>query len=96
MKELSVTMLPEDSVLADFTMDLEELGPDLHTEARSVAGRTRQAQDAFEVAVILATLGYGDQRARELGCRNVFELAEKVTSLLPLFGGRRMSPGGNS
>ncbi|UZX04260.1 hypothetical protein F8G81_17835 [Arthrobacter sp. CDRTa11] len=87
-----MTMLPEDSVLADFTMDLEELGPDLHTEARSVAGRTRQAQDAFEVAVILATLGYGDQRARELGCRNVFELAEKVTSLLPLFGGPADEP----
>lgn len=82
-----MTTLPEASVLADFTMDLDEMGPDLHAEARSVAGRTRQAQDAFEVAVILATLGYSDQRARELGCRDVFELAEKVTALLPLFGG---------
>ncbi|MDQ0677393.1 hypothetical protein QFZ30_000775 [Arthrobacter pascens] len=82
-----MTTLPEHAVLADFTMDLDELGPDLHTEARSVAGRTRHAQDAFEVAVILGTLGYSDQRARELGCRDVFDLAEKVMSLLPLFGG---------
>ncbi|WP_104042630.1 hypothetical protein [Arthrobacter sp. ZGTC412] len=82
-----MTTLPEGRSLNDFTMGFDELGPDLHAEARSVAGRTRQAQDAFEVAVILATLGYSDQRARELGCRDVFELAEKVTSLLPLYGG---------
>jgi hypothetical protein len=68
-------------------MDLDELGPDLHAEARSVAGRTRQAQDAFEVAVILATLGYSNQRARELGCRDIFDLGGKVMSLLPLFRG---------
>jgi hypothetical protein len=82
-----MTTLPDDAGLANFSLDLDELGPDLHAEARSVAGRTRQAQDAFEVAVILATLGYNDHRARELGCQNVFELAEKVMSLLPLFGG---------
>lgn len=82
-----MTTLPEDAVLADFTLEQDELGPDLQPEARSVAGRTRQAQDAFEVAVILATLGYSDERARELGCRDVFELAEKVMLLLPLFGG---------
>lgn len=82
-----MSKLPEDAVLANFSTDLDELGPDLHAEARSVAGRTRQAQDAFEVAVILGTLGYNDQRARELGCRDVFELADKIVSLLPLYGG---------
>jgi hypothetical protein len=87
-----MTTLPEGPSLTDFTMRLDELGPDLHAEARSVAGRTRQAQDAFEVAVILATLGYNDQRARELGYRDVFELAEKVAALLPLYGGPADEP----
>lgn len=87
-----MSKLPEDGVLADFSTDLDELGPDLHAEARSVAGRTRHAQDAFEVAVILGTLGYNDQRARELGCRDVFELADKIVSLLPLYGGPADEP----
>lgn len=73
--------------LTDLVLDLDDLGADLHEEARSVAARTRQAQDAFEVAVVLATLGYDDRRARELGCRDVFHLAERVMALLPLFGG---------
>ena len=87
-----MSKLPDDAVFADFATDLDELGPDLHAEARSVAGRTRQAQDAFEVAVILGTLGYNDQRARELGCRDVFDLAEKIVSLLPLYGGPADEP----
>lgn len=82
-----MTTLPESGVLVDYTTYFDELGPDLHAEARSVAGRTRHAQDAFEVAVILATLGYNDKRARELGCRDVFDLARKVIALLPLFPG---------
>ncbi|WP_395398449.1 hypothetical protein ACHMXB_11470 [Arthrobacter sp. UC242_113] len=87
-----MSQLPEDAVLADFVTELDEWGPDLHAEARSVAGRTRHAQDAFEVAVILGTLGYTDQRARDLGCRDVFDLSEKVEPLLPLFDGPADEP----
>lgn len=87
-----MSKLPDDAVLADLITDLDDLGPDLHAEARSVAGRTRQAQDAFEVAVILGTVGYNDQRARELGCRDVFDLSEKIVSLLPLFDGPADEP----
>ncbi len=76
-----------DGALTDLLLESDDFGADLHAEARSVAARTRQAQDAFEVAVILATLGYDDRRARELGCRDVFHLAERVTTLLPLFAG---------
>lgn len=60
---------------------------ELHAEARTVAAHTRSAQDPFEVAVILATRGYTDQRARELGSLDVFGLAERIYPLLPMFGG---------
>lgn len=64
-----------------------ELPPDLHEQARTVAAHTRTAQDAFEVAVILATCGYTDQRAQELGSADVFALAKRIYPLLPLFTG---------
>ena len=72
---------------ADLVRPAAPAAPDLHVEARSVAARTRDAQDSFEVAVLLATMGYGDRRARELGCRDLFDLAEQLLPLLPLFQG---------
>ena len=50
-----------------------------------MAARTRGTEDAFEVAVVLTTMGYDDGRARLLGCADLFDLAENLLPLLPLF-----------
>lgn len=72
---------------APLDWSVDELRADLHVEARTVAAHTRTAQDAFEVAVVLATCGYTDQRAQELGSGDVFNLAERIYPLLPMFTG---------
>lgn len=70
-------------------LSVPPLPEDLHAEARTVAAHTRAAQDPFEVAVILATRGYTDLRARELGSPDVFDLAARIHPLLPMFTGHR-------
>ena len=59
---------------------------DLQLEARTVLSHSAEPQNAFEVAVILETLGYTDDAARELGCKDVFELGRRVYLVIGDFG----------
>jgi hypothetical protein len=55
---------------------------DLHVEARTVLSHTAEPQNAFEVAVILETLGHTDATARGRGYEDIFDLARHLYETL--------------
>lgn len=58
---------------------------DLHVEARSVLAHSPHPQNAFEVAIVLETLGYTDGSARALGSSGLFDLANRVYARCDLY-----------
>lgn len=55
---------------------------DLQVEARTVLSHTAEPQNAFEVAVILETLGHTDATARARGYDDLFDLARHLHETL--------------
>jgi hypothetical protein len=58
---------------------------DLEIETRAVLARTPEPQNAFEVAVILETLGYNDPVAQGLGTESLFDLGKSVFEVVKDF-----------
>lgn len=65
---------------------------DLEVEARAVLARTPEPQNAFEVAVVLETLGYNDAVAQGLGADGLFDLARSVFAVMKDFGSLKRQP----
>ena len=59
---------------------------DLQIEARTVLAHTAEPQNAFEVAVIMETLGHTDATARARGYSDLFDLARHLHESLDEFG----------
>jgi hypothetical protein len=62
-----------------------QMGHDLHAEACAVLEITPDPQNSFEIAVVLSTLGYTDVEAVGLGCRDLFEMAERIYEVIELY-----------
>lgn len=67
---------------ASFDTRILRFDDDLQVEARTVLSHTAEPQNAFEVAVILETLGHTDATARARGYQDLFDLARHLHETL--------------
>jgi hypothetical protein len=67
---------------ASFDTQILRFDDDLQVEARTVLSHTAEPQNAFEVAVILETLGHTDATARARGYEDLFDLARRLAETL--------------
>lgn len=67
---------------ASFDSQILRFDDDLQVEARTVLAHTAEPQNAFEVAVILETLGHTDATARARGYDDLFDLARRLHDTL--------------
>jgi hypothetical protein len=58
---------------------------DLHAEACAVLEISPDPQNSFEIAVVLSTLGYTDDSATGFGCRDLFDMAERIYEVVELY-----------
>lgn len=58
---------------------------DFHAEACAVLEISPDPQNSFEIAVVLSTLGYTDVEAAGLGCRDLFQMAERIYEVVELY-----------
>jgi hypothetical protein len=58
---------------------------DLHAEACAVLEISPDPQNSFEIAVVLSTLGYTDASAAGFGCRDLFDMAERIYEVVELY-----------
>jgi hypothetical protein len=58
---------------------------DLHAEACAVLEISPDPQNSFEIAVVLSTLGYTDASATGFGCRDLFDMAERIYEVVELY-----------
>ncbi len=58
---------------------------DLHSEACAVLEISPDPQNSFEIAVVLSTLGYTDASAATFGCRDLFDMAERIYEVVELY-----------
>jgi hypothetical protein len=72
------------------------LAADLHVQARSVLAVDPNPRNAFDVTVALEVGGHNDADARALGSPDLFDLGQRVYTVLPLFeaahDARRLPP----
>ena len=61
------------------------LDHDFHAEACAVLEISPDPQNSFEIAVVLSTLGYTDAEAAALGCRDLFDMAERIYEIVEIY-----------
>lgn len=67
---------------ASFDTRILRFDDDLQVEARTVLSHTAEPQNAFEVAVIMETLGHTDATARARGYEDLFDLSRHLYETL--------------
>ncbi len=61
------------------------LDHEFYAEACAVLEISPDPQNSFEIAVVLSTLGYTDTEAAELGCRDLFEMSERIYEIVEIY-----------